>query len=106
MALTLTDIQKVDLAVQPVDAAGNAALVDGACTWESSDVTVLTVEPAADGLSAVALTTGKLGTAQIKCTADADLTEGVLPILGVLDVEVVASAAVSVAITAGAPVNK
>lgn len=104
--LILTDIQKVDLAVQPVDAAGNIALVDGTIIWESSDPAVLTIEASADGLSAVAFTTGKLGTAQIKCTADADLTEGVLPILGILDVEVIASAAVSVAITAGTPVNK
>jgi hypothetical protein len=101
--LILTDTQQVPLAVAFLNKAGNPAPVDGAPVWSSSDETVLTVTPAADGLSAVAKATGKLGTAQVSVTADADRGEGVRSISGVLDVTVQPSDAVSASISAGAP---
>lgn len=106
MALVLTDIQKVSLSITPTSAAGNPAPVDGAPVWTSSDESVLTVTASADGLSAEAVTTGKLGVAQVSVSADADLGEGVTTITGVLDVEVKASEAVSLAVSAGTPTNK
>lgn len=106
MSLILTDIQKVALSIKPVSAAGNPAPVDGKPEWVSSAPDVVTVEAAEDGMSAVVMTTGKLGTAQVAVKADADLGEGVVEITGVLDVEVKASAAVSLSIEAGAPENK
>lgn len=104
--LVLTDVQKVALAIAPKSAAGNPATVDGVPAWSSSDETVVTLTVAADGMSAEAVTTGKLGTAQVNVTADADLGEGLKEITGVLDVEVKASEAVSLDINAGAPVDK
>lgn len=104
--LVLTDVQKVSLSISPVSAAGNPASIDGVPTWSTSDDTVLTLEVAEDGLSAVALTTGKLGTAQVSVVADADLGEGVKELTGVLDVEVKASEAVSLELNAGTPENK
>ena len=104
--LILTDVQKVALAIAPKSAAGNPALVDGTPAWSSSDETVLTLTVAPDGMSAEAVTTGKLGTAQVNVSADADLGDGTKTITGVLDVEVKASEAVSLDISAGAPTDK
>lgn len=105
--IQLTDTQKVTLSIQPVDAKGNPALVDGAPTWNSSDPSIITVVPSADGLSAVASAAGPLtadgASVQVSVTADADLGAGVETISGTMDVTVVASKAVSVAINAGAP---
>jgi hypothetical protein len=80
----LTDSQKVQLTISPVTAAGNPAKVDGIPEWGSSDDTILTVEPAADGLSCEAITTGTLGSAQVNVSADVDLGEGVETLTGAL----------------------
>lgn len=105
MALILTDIQKVSLSISPKSAAGNPAAVDGVPVWQVSDENVLSLQTAEDGMSAVVSTTGQLGTAQVSVSADADLGEGVQTITGVLDVEVKASAAVTLDISAGVPEN-
>jgi len=104
--LVLTDMQKVPLSVSFLDGAGNPAPVDGSPVWGSSDPTVVDVVPAPDGLSAVATAVGPLGTAQVNVTADADLGSGIETITGLLDVNVVADKAVSVAISAGTPEPK
>lgn len=106
MSLILTDVQKVELSISPTSAAGNPAPLDGAPVWSSSDESVLVVTASEDGLSAVAVTTGKLGRAQVNVSADADLGEGVKTITGVLDVEVRVSEAVSLAVSAGSPTDK
>ena len=101
----LTDVQKVTLSVAPVDAAGNPAKVDGVPVWDiiGAQPDILKVQAADDGLSATVTTTGGLGTAQVRVTADADLGTGVKAITGLLDVQVVASDAVSLTVTAGEP---
>jgi len=104
--LLLTDLQQVDLSVAFTDAAGNPAPVDGAPVWSSSDETVLTVTASADGMTATAVTTGKLGQAQISVTGDADLGAGTTSVAGTLDVTVQASAAVAANIGAGTPTDK
>lgn len=104
--LILTDTQQVPLTAAFEDKAGNPANVDGAPVWSSSDTTVLTVAAAADGLSATAVATGKLGPAQVSVTADADLGSGTTSISGVLDVTVQAGAAVAANISAGTPTEK
>jgi hypothetical protein len=105
--LILTDIQQVELQVAPKSAAGNPAPIDGAPSWSSSDDTVLTVTPdAADPTKALAVTTGKLGNARVQAQADADLGAGVVPVTAVLDIEVHASAAVTLDIAAGTPTDR
>jgi len=99
----LTDEQKVSVAVSFVDAAGNPAVVEGAPVWASSDPAILTVVPAADGLSAVVSTVGPLGTAQISVKADADLSPGITEIVGVQGFQVVASQAVAANFAVGTP---
>lgn len=104
--MVLTDVQKVTLSVQPLDGAGNPAPVDGAPVWASSDETLVTLAVAADGLSAVATAVGPLGHVQVSCSADAQIGDGVTTITGTLEIDVVASQATTLAISAGAPEPK
>jgi hypothetical protein len=101
--IVITATQQVALSISVADRRGNPARVDGTPAWSTSDATILTVEPAADGMSAVAKAVGAVGTAQVNVTADADLGEGITPLAGVLDVEVLAGQAVAVNIAAGTP---
>jgi hypothetical protein len=105
-ALVLTDLQQVELSVAPVNAVGNPAPVDGEPVWAVSDPTVLTLQIASDGFSALAVTTGKLGTCQVSVSADADLGPGVTTLTGTLDIEVKASQAVNLGMTVGTPTDK
>lgn len=103
--LALTDIQKDNLAIQAVDAAGNpVTLPAGAVTWTSSNDTVVSVAPSADGMSADIAAVGPLGTAQIGVSVVVDPTQP--PLTGSLDVTVGASAAATIQIVPGTPVNK
>jgi hypothetical protein len=104
--MNITDSQQVSLSIQPVDKKGNAAAVDGAPQWASSNTEVVTVTPSADGLSAIAAAVGPLGTATVSVTADADLGAGVTSIAGTLDVTVTAGQAATVSITAGTPTDQ
>lgn len=101
--MILTDTQKVSCTLDPRNAKGNPAPLDGTPQWASSNPAVATVEPAADGLSAV-VTAVAPGTTQISVTADADLDEGeTREISGTLDIDVKAGEAVTLGITAGTP---
>lgn len=102
MALLLTDTQKVTFSIQPVDAKGFPAKVDGAPVWGVSDPTVGTITAAADGLSAE-FVAGVPGVCQVTVDADADLGAGIVPLRGTADVEVEAGPAVNLTVTAGVP---
>ena len=104
--MIITSTQKFTASITPVDAKGNPAAVDGTPVWASSDPTVLAVNPAADGLSAECLAVGPLGNAQVAVTADADMGTGITSITGVLDVQVLAGQAVSLSVSATAPVEQ
>jgi len=103
--LILTDEQKCQVSVAFKTAKGNPAPVDGVPVWASSNEAAVVVVPAADGLSAEIQTPGGLGTAQVSVKADADLGEGVIEIIGLLDVEVKTAGASIVEITPGTPEN-
>jgi hypothetical protein len=103
--MDLRDDQQVLLTIEPVDKKGKPAPVDGVPVWASSDETVITLVPAADGLSAIA--TGVVpGAARVVVTADADMGSGVTPLSGSLDFNVTAGAAASLSIIAAAPANQ
>jgi hypothetical protein len=106
MAFVLKDGQKVPLALVITDADGNAAPVEGAPVWASSDVALVevTVDPD-DPMKAVASTVPGpgLGIATVSAVVDADLGEGVASVEGRLDIEVVAGDAAIVNIEAGTP---
>lgn len=103
--MELRDDQQVLLTIQPVDAKGKPAVVDGAPTWASSDETVVTLVPSADGMSAMASGVSP-GTGRVVVTADADLGSGVTPLSGSLDFSITAGNAVSITITPGTPANQ
>ncbi len=101
--LVLTDTQKCTLTITPKNAKGNPAPVDGIPEWSSSNPAVVSITPAANGLSAVVKATAT-GTSQISVTVDADLDAGeTRNLTGTLDVEVRPSEAVMVGITTGTP---
>jgi hypothetical protein len=91
--------------VQPVDAKGNPAAVDGVAVWETSEPILATLEVADDGLSAKIVPTGVLGHVQIRVRADARMGPDVREISGLLEIELVAAEAVSLNVTAGEPVE-
>lgn len=82
MADINTDFNYPNVALVITDPKGRPAAVDGVPVWASSDDTVLSVTPAADGMSAV-VDTVAAGTARITVSADADLGAGVTTITGV-----------------------
>jgi len=103
--LVLPNDHKVTASIQPVDAKGNPATIDGLASWSSSSADIVTVtNVSADSLSADVVPGTALGSAQINVTADADLGSGVQTINGVLDVQVVAGQAVGFVITTAPPV--
>jgi hypothetical protein len=96
MSYTLASGMQVHVQVAYVDANGNPARVDGDVAWNVSDAGVVeVVVDAADTSKALVKATGKVGQVQITATADADLGEGVRPLVTPMDVEVVAGEAVS-----------
>jgi hypothetical protein len=108
MAFILKDGQKVPVALEATDKDGNAAAVE-TVSWETSDAALVTITPDATDPKAAVVSTVPgpgTGTATITARADADLGEGVVPIEGRLDIEVVAGDAAVVNITAGAPSDR
>lgn len=102
MALVMTSTQQCLLTMQPLDAKGNPAKVDGVPEWQVTNPAVCSIEPAPDGLTAMCKATD-LGDTQVNCTADADLGEGTRPITGLIDVSIRPAEAVSIGIIAGTP---
>jgi hypothetical protein len=103
--LVLANDHKVTASIQPVDAKGNPATIDGLAAWSSSSTDIVNVtNVSADSLSADVIPGTAMGTAQINVTADADLGSGVTTINGVLDVQVVAGQAVGFTISTSPPV--
>ena len=105
MSLILTDVQQVVLSVSPVTAKGNPAPLGGVPVWTTSDATLVDLTQSDDGLSATVVAKGPLGSCQVSVSADADVGEGVVEIVGVLDIEIKGSMAVSLNIGSGVPTD-
>lgn len=101
--LLLTNTQKVQLSIRPVDAYGNPARVDGVPVWTLSDDTLGALTVAADGMSAWFATLGPVGLLQVNVQADADLGAGVRTLGAALDIQVESGEAVGLSIIAGTP---
>jgi hypothetical protein len=103
--LVLPNDHKVTASIQPVDAKGNPATIDGLAQWSSSSPQIANVANLSpDSLSADIIPGPELGSCQINVTADADLGAGTQTISGVLYVTVQAGAAVGFVIQTTAPV--
>jgi hypothetical protein len=105
--LVLTATQMCSLEVRITDRAGNPASVQNAA-WTSSEPETITVEPGTGNpLIATVKAMGPVDEASmVKFEADADLGEGVEPIIATLDVIVTAGKAMVVEIVAGTPTEQ
>jgi hypothetical protein len=99
----ITNDQRVPITVSPITQKGKPAKIEGAPLWSSSDVNVLTLEVAQDGLSAFAVGVGE-GTATISVIADADLTGAIKEVAGSVEITVTGAPAASLKVTVGTPV--
>ena len=117
LEVTLTNSQRAQLSIRPVDRKNHPAPLDGVPVWATSDPTVATVtpgildndgnivaDPDPQGLKAV-LEGVSEGTGRITVTGDARLGDETKPITGVLEVIVTAGEAVTVVIDAAAPIE-
>lgn len=101
MAFEMTATQKVLVSVAFTDVKGNPARVDGVPEWATDNSDVLSIVPAADGLSCEVLAVGVVGTGNVQVRADADMGVGVVPVIGILEVSITAGPASVVALTPG-----
>lgn len=101
MALTMNTIQQCVLEISPTDAKGHPAKVDGVPEWLTDNSDIVTLIPAADGLSCGIAAVGVPGTCKVQVTADADLGAGVSNLVGTLDVEIVSAPATNIEIKPG-----
>ena len=104
--LVLTDSQDCPIGYKAKDRKGNEAQVQDA-VFTSGDESIATVidDPNAPGGKMVHAV-GPLGATAVTLTADADLGEGVKPIIGSFAVIVNPGEAVVVELTAGTPVEQ
>ena len=104
-SVTLTDIQHVAVTLEADDAANNPVPLNFATppVWTSSDPTIVTVSPNADGSNADVEATGILGAAQIKATG---LNAAGQEITGIGDVSVVTSGPTTFKLNFGTPSDK
>lgn len=98
--------QNLPLSVKFEDAKGNEATVDGAPIWAVSDEALAKLEVAEDGLSALLIPSGKVGSFKVQCTADGDMGEGSKSIMGEMDIDLLPADAVKVGLIAGEPVDQ
>jgi len=92
----ISNLQEVPVTVRYLDANGRTVSVDGPPVWEVNDETLVAVEVAPDGLSAVVRSRGPVGSTFVTVTADAEIGDGTRELVGTFEVEVFEIGAVSV----------
>jgi hypothetical protein len=105
MTFQLTADQQVNATLAFADKEGNAIAAptfDAVPTWASDTTTILTVNAAADGMSAELVTVGPTGNANVTFNG----TVGGVAFTATLAVTVVAGALASVTIVPGTPASK
>lgn len=103
--LVLTDTQDCSLSVVAKSRKGSVTQLQN-ITWESSDPAVLTVTQDTTDPSKALASAVTAGIVVISMKADADLSDGVVDIIGTLDVVIGAGQATVVEIAAGTPVEQ
>jgi hypothetical protein len=106
MSFQMSDSQQTTVAVKFVDKKGQPAPVDGIPEWSTDNTDVLALTPAADGLSCLVQAVGPLGTGTLTLKADADVGDGVTPIVGTLEVVITGGQATTVTLEASEPVEQ
>jgi hypothetical protein len=105
LAMDLKSSQQVTFTVEFRDKKGNVVTAENV-QWATDNSEVLSLEPAADGLSCLVKAVGPLATAGITLTADGDLGDGESQIVGTAEINVVAGDATVVTLTPGAPTEQ
>lgn len=107
ITMDLKNTQGIDLTITPTKPDGQPGQVDGVPVWSSSDESIVTVTPTADGLGCRVLTVDNaVGTATVKVSADADIGAGVQEITAALDFNVSDPNVSNLNLTAGAVFEK
>jgi len=99
---TISVDNKRTITVQPVDAKGRPAPIDGVPVWTVSPEGGVSLFPSPDGLSCDVVWMGGPMTQTIAVTGDADLGAGVKNIVDFVDIETLASEATGFNISVGA----
>ena len=97
---------KATATIKPVDAFGNAAVLDpeNKPVWASSNPEVIKVNATTeDGLTAEVESTGVVGTAQVSVLGDAKFGPEVKEIVGLADIQVIAGEATVISIEFSTP---
>lgn len=105
MLITITNEQKVQVTLQPLTAAGNPAILDGAPVWTVTEGDA-TLEVAEDGLSAFLVSGAADVNSTIAVAADADLGEGVVALADTITLAVVLASASTLGLVAGEAILK
>lgn len=105
LTVSFTTEQKVQVTLNPATATGKAAKVDGAPKWTVTDGDV-TLDVAADGLSAYIIAGETAAVAHVTVDADADLGKGVADISDIIEATVTGEQAAQLGLAAAAPVPK
>lgn len=103
MAFTMTDSQQTTVKVVAfTDKKGNPVAPTAPPAWLVDNTDLLTLTPAADGMSCLVVATGPLGDGVVSCKATTPSGD----IAGSLDVKVVSGAPVSIVLAPDAPVEQ
>ncbi len=97
--------KKRTFAIAAVDAKGRPAAVDGVPEWTDSPTGAVSLFPAADGMSCDVVWLAANPGVVVTVTADADLGEGVTPIVASANVATLGAAAVGLTLSAGPEVD-
>lgn len=100
MSLILKDDEQSTYTAVFTDRKGADAKVDGVPVWSAAPTGILTLTPAADGMTCLVAAAG-IGVTTVTCDADADLGPGVTDVVLTDDVTVIAGNAAGGTLTSG-----
>jgi len=105
LEISITNEEKIEVTLAPVDESGKAATLDGAPAWTivSGEATVV---PSDNGLSAFLVSGDSPGVSEILVEADADLGAGVVTISETIKLTVNGAQATNLGATVGTAVPK
>lgn len=105
MPSNITTEQHVELTVTPLTLLGNSASLSGIPAWSSSNINVVTLSVASNGLSASAIGVG-VGSSIISVMANSNLNDTpIVQVSGSIDINVSLAQAATLNIQAGTPIS-
>lgn len=102
MTASLHNDCQFTVTVAPQTSRGRTAKIDGVPVWSTNRADLITIAPAADGLSAVVAAVGGVGSAEVTVVADANLGPEKTDISVILEVNVIDAEAALLGISVSA----